>query len=168
MHGYQLVASGPLTLTSAASGPAGGPLDFDIEIWFDQPFEYTSGNLLLDVLVWPYESTGSPLFDAVNSGPDPVGRVFSAGLNGGSVDATTGIADTQGLVTKFLLVPEPGGSAIAALAALAALVRARRRASRGAADTTYSPPALLQLRSFSRMNALISSAMPRMRSHSSL
>ena len=131
--GYQLVASGPLTLTSAASGPVGGPLDFDIEIWFDQPFEYASGNLLLDVFVWPYESTGSPLFDAVNSGPDPVGRVFSAGINGGSVDATTGIADTQGLVTKFMLVPEPAGAAIAALTALAALVRARRRGSRDAA-----------------------------------
>jgi len=131
---YQLVASGPLPLASAASGPGGGPLAFDIEIWFDQPFAYTSGNLLLDVLVWPYVSSGSPvLFDAVNIDTDPVGRMFSAGNSGGSVDATTGAADTQGLVTKFMLVPEPAGSAVAALAALAALVRARRHGSRDAA-----------------------------------
>ena len=65
--GYQLVASGPLTLTSAASGPVGGPLDFDIEIWFDQPFAYTGGNLLLDVFVQPHEPTSSRLFDTVTS-----------------------------------------------------------------------------------------------------
>ena len=127
-----LVASGPLPLASAASGPGGGPLAFDIEIWFDQPFAYTSGNLLLDVFVQPYVSGGNPIFDAVNFGADPVGRAFSAGFTGGSVDATSGDADTQGLVTKFMLVPEPAGSAVAALAALAALVGARRHGSRGA------------------------------------
>jgi TRAP-type C4-dicarboxylate transport system permease small subunit len=68
----------------------------------------------------------------VNIDTDPVGRMFSAGFSG-SVDATTGTADTQGLVTKFMLVPEPACSAVAALAALAALVRARRRGSRDAA-----------------------------------
>lgn len=131
--GYTLVASGPLPLASAASGPGGGPLAFDIEIWFDQPFAYTGGNLLLDVFVQPYVSSVSPIFDAVNIDADPVGRVLSAGFTGGSVDATTGAADTQGLVTKFMLVPEPAGSAVAALAALAALVRARRHGSRDAA-----------------------------------
>lgn len=132
--GNQLVASGPLPLASAASGPVGGPLAFDIEIWFDQPFAYTDGNLLLDIFVWPYASSGSPVFfDAMNSDTDPVGRLFSAGVSGGSVNATTGTADTQGLVTKFMLVPEPAGSAVAALAALAALARARRHGSRDAA-----------------------------------
>jgi len=130
---YTLMASGPLPLASAASGPGGGPLDFDIEIWFDQPFAYTGGNLLLDVFVQPYTSGGSPIFDAVNLDADPVGRMYSAGLTGGSVDATTGAADTQGLVTKFMRVPEPAGSAAAALAALAALMRARRQRARGAA-----------------------------------
>ena len=132
--GYTLVASGPLPLASAASGPPEGPLAFDIQIWFDQPFAYEGGNLLLDVSVPPYASAGaSPLFDAVNIGTDPVGRVYSAGAsNGGSVDATSGTADTQGLVTKFMLVPEPAGSAVGALATLAALVRARRHGSRDA------------------------------------
>ena len=129
---YQLVAFGPLPLASAASGPVGGPFAFDIEIWFDQPFAYTGGNLLLEVFVQPYTSSGTPLFDAVNIDTDPVGRMFSAGFSG-SVDATTGTADTQGLVTKFMLVPEPACSAVAALAALAALVRARRHGSRDAA-----------------------------------
>jgi len=130
---YQLVAFGPLPLASAASGPVGGPLAFDIEIWFDQPFAYTGGNLLLEVFVQPYTSSGTPLFDAVNIDTDPVGRLLSAGSSGGSVNALTGTPDTQGLVTKFMLVPEPAGSAVAALAALAALVRARRHGSRDAA-----------------------------------
>ena len=81
----------------------------------------------------PYESSGTPLFDAVNIDTDPVGRLLSAGSSGGSVNALTGTPDTQGLVTKFMLVPEPAGSAVAALAALAALVRARRHGSRDAA-----------------------------------
>ncbi len=125
-----LVASGPLHLTSAASGPAGGPPSFDIEIWFDQPFAYGGGSLLLDVSVQPYATSGTVLFDAVNIAPDAVGRVFSAGTSGGSVTATAGAADTQGLVTKFLL-PEPASSSAASLAALAAFLWARRtRASR--------------------------------------
>jgi hypothetical protein len=122
-----LVASGALPLASAASGPVEGPLAFDIEIWFDTPFDYTGGNLLLDVSVQQYGPSGTSRFlDAVNIGTDPVGRVYSAGLTGGSVDATSGAADTQGLVTKFMLVPEPASPAVAALAALAALLRARR------------------------------------------
>ncbi len=129
---YTLVASGPLPIASAASGPSGGPLDFDIEIWFDQPFVYDSGNLLLDVFVGPSGLGGFPPFDAANMGTDPVGRVFSAGLLGGSVTATSGTADTQGLVTKFQLVPEPGCSGVAAFAALGALLRSRRNGSREA------------------------------------
>lgn len=129
---YALVASGPLPLASAASGPVGGPLAFDIEIWFDEPFSYDGGNLLMEVFVQPTGSSDSPLFDAVNIGADPVGRAYSAALTGGSVTASTGSVDSQGLVTKFMLVPEPAGPAVAALAALAALVRTRRSGSREA------------------------------------
>lgn len=129
---HTLVASGPLPLASAASGPGGGPLAFDIEIWFDQPFAYDGGNLLLDVFVQPYVSSGSAAFDAVNINTDSVGRAFSTGLNGG-VNASSGTVDFHGLVTKFMLVPEPAGSAVAALAALAVLMRARRHGSRDAA-----------------------------------
>ncbi len=126
---YTLVASGPLALASAASGPVGGPLAFDIEIWFDEPFAYDGGNLLLDVFVQPYGASGE-LFDAVNLNPDPISRAFSAAFASGSVTASTGSVDSQGLVTKFMLVPEPAGPAVAALAALAALMRARRHGSR--------------------------------------
>jgi hypothetical protein len=129
----ELVASGALPLASAAVGPPGGPLDFDIEIWFDQPFAYEGGNLLLDVAIQPYSTAGTPLFDAINVPTDPVARVFSAGFSGGSVDASSGTVDNEGLVTKFMLVPEPADSAVAGLAALALLARASRRASRRAA-----------------------------------
>jgi hypothetical protein len=129
---YTLVASGPLQLASAASGPPGGPLAFDIEILFDQPFAYSDGNLLLDVFVQTSGLIDAPPFDAVNLGTDPVGRAFSAGLIGGSVNASSGSVDSQGLVTKFLVVPEPACSAVAAFAALAALVRVRRHGSRDA------------------------------------
>ena len=45
-----LVRSGPLTLSSAATGSVGGPTDFDYKIAFDEPFHYdrTAGNLLVD------------------------------------------------------------------------------------------------------------------------
>lgn len=118
-----LVASGPLSLASAAGGPT---LSFDIEIWFDQPLAYDGGNLLLDVAIQSFTSNNIVLFDAVNLVSDPVSRVYSAAASGGSVTAPSGSVDTQGLVTKFLL-PEPTGSAAAAFAALAALVRARTR-----------------------------------------
>lgn len=130
---HTLVASGPLPISSAATGPVDGPKDFDIEIWFDQPFEYTGGNLLLDVSVQPSGLLTGQAFDAVNIGTDPVGRVFSAGLAGGSVSATSGTVDTTGLVTKFMLVPEPDGSAFAAIAAIAVSAAIRRRGSREAA-----------------------------------
>jgi hypothetical protein len=135
-----LVASGPLVLASAASGPIGGPLAFDIEIWFDQPYVYEGGNLLLDVSVQPYGSNGTPIFDAVNIGADPVGRAFSAGASGGSVTASSGTTDTQGLVTKFMLAPEPAGSAFAGLATLASLLRARRRGARISPSALRSSP----------------------------
>jgi hypothetical protein len=130
---HTLVASGPLPISSAATGPVDGPKDFDIEIWFDQPFEYASGNLLLDVSVQPSGLLTGQAFDAVNNGTDPVGRVYSAGLAGGSVTATSGTVDTQGLVTKFMLVPEPDGAALAAFAALVVSVAVRKRGSREAA-----------------------------------
>jgi hypothetical protein len=119
-----LVASGALPLSSAATGPPGGPLDFDIRIWFDQPFAYEGGNLLLDVFVSGVTGRVVKLFDAVNLDMDPVSRVYPS--RGGSAGSPTGIVDTQGLVTQFMLVPEPTtGSAFAAIAALAVLARRR-------------------------------------------
>src|SRR5205823_2210425 len=46
-----IVHSGPLALSSAFSGPAGGPKAFDIVITLTTPFRYdpAAGNLLLDV-----------------------------------------------------------------------------------------------------------------------
>ena len=97
-------ARGPLTLSSAFTGPPNGPKDFDIIITLTTPFLYNPamGNLLLDVRNFGGGSTCS--FDAVFTPADGVSRVFS--LTG--VNATTGSTDTLGLVTGFNIVPEPG------------------------------------------------------------
>ena len=120
-------ARGPLTLSSAFTGPAGGPKDFDIIITLTTPFFYNPalGNLLLDVRNFGGGITCS--FDAVFTPADGVSRVFS--LTG--VNATTGSTDTLGLVTGFNIVPEPGTAMLLAgggtLLALFGGCRRRRR-----------------------------------------
>src|SRR6185436_18859456 len=54
-----VVFSGPITLSSEFSGPAGGPKDFDIIIPLQQPFLYdpSAGNLLVDIRVFSGEAT---------------------------------------------------------------------------------------------------------------
>ena len=101
-------ARGPLTLSSAFTGPAGGPKDFDIIITLTTPFLYNPalGNLLLDVRNFGGGTTCS--FDAVNISGDGVSRVYS--LTG--VNATTGSTDSLGLVTGFNIVPEPSSAAM--------------------------------------------------------
>ena len=120
-------ARGPLTLSSAFTGPAGGPKDFDIVVTLTTPFLYNPalGNLLLDVRNFGGGITCS--FDAVFTPADGVSRVFS--LTG--VNATTGSTDTLGLVTGFNIVPEPGTAMLLAgggtLLALFGGCRRRRR-----------------------------------------
>jgi hypothetical protein len=96
-------ARGPLTLSSAFTGPPNGPKDFDIIITLTTPFFYNPalGNLLLDVRNFGAGTTTS--FDAVFTSGDGVSRLFNQNVNG-----TTGSTDTLGLVTGFNIVPEPG------------------------------------------------------------
>jgi len=96
-------ARGPLTLSSAFTGPPNGPKDFDIIITLTHPFLYNPalGNLLLDVRNFGGGTTTQ--FDAVSTTGDGVSRVFNQNVNG-----TTGTTDTIGLVTGFVIVPEPG------------------------------------------------------------
>ncbi len=96
-------ARGPLTLSSAFTGPANGPKDFDIIITLTHPFLYNPalGNLLLDVRNFGAGTT--TVFDAVNATGDGVSRVYNQNVNG-----TTGNPDSAGLVTGFVIVPEPG------------------------------------------------------------
>ena len=100
-------ARGPLTLSSAFTGPPNGPKDFDIIITLTTPFLYNpaNGNLLLDVR--NYGGGSTTFFDAVATTGDGVSRVFNQNVNG-----TTGNTDTAGLVTGFIIVPEPGSAAL--------------------------------------------------------
>src|SRR5215472_910849 len=87
-----LVHSGPLSLSSADSGPAGGPKAFDIVINLTTGFLFnrTSGNLLLEVQNFSGGMTTT--FDGENTFGDPVSRVVTLDLNG--VNDTTGTPDT--------------------------------------------------------------------------
>ena len=71
------------------------------------PFLYNPalGNLLLDVRNFGGGSTTS--FDAVFTSGDGVSRVYNSDVN-----STTGSPDTLGLVTGFIIVPEPGTAAL--------------------------------------------------------
>jgi hypothetical protein len=126
-----LVHSGSLSLSSADTGPAGGPKAFDIVINLTTPFLYNpaSGNLLLEVQNFGGGTTTQ--FDAQITSGDPVSRVFTIDVNGAN-DAT-GNTDTLGLVTEFLTaqvaVPEPSSIILFGSAALMfAAIRRRKQA----------------------------------------
>jgi hypothetical protein len=104
------VFSGPITLTTAATGT--GPQPFDYTINFTTPFLYnpTSGNLLLDVLI-PNGATvsgggfGFLTFDNANDNNDGVRSIININSPG-----PTGFVDTSAAITRFTTagaVPEP-------------------------------------------------------------
>jgi hypothetical protein len=97
-------ARGSLSLSSADTGPAGGPKNFDIVINLTTPFLYNplAGNLLLDVRNFGGGQTTD--FDAERA-TDGSSRVLNE-----SVAGATGSADSVALVTEFRFtpaVPEP-------------------------------------------------------------
>jgi hypothetical protein len=118
------VYSSALSLSSAATGPAGGPKDFDLIINLTTPFTYNpaAGNLLLDIRnASPGNYIGISNFDATGIMGDSVSRVLS---REGSFNDLTGTADTHGLITRFTInpiasaAPEPGTLALLALTGL--------------------------------------------------
>ncbi|HLK67952.1 MAG TPA: PEP-CTERM sorting domain-containing protein [Bryobacteraceae bacterium] len=120
-----VVYSGPLTLSSANTGPAGGPKDFDIVINFMTPFFYNpgNGNLLLDVK----NNSGTPSglaggFDSEFDFGDSVSRV-----HGDIGSPTASVNDTEGLVTEFSVVPEPGTLALLFIGSLLVFIAWRLR-----------------------------------------
>jgi hypothetical protein len=124
-----LVHSGSLSLSSADTGPAGGPKAFDIVINLTTPFLYNpgSGNLLLEVQNFGGGTT--TFFDAQITSGDSVSRVFTLDVNGAN-DAI-GNTDTLGLVTEFLTaqiaVPEPSSIILFGSAALMFAAMRRRK-----------------------------------------
>ena len=100
-------ARGPLTLSSAFTGPPNGPKDFDIIITLTTPFLYNPalGNLLLDVR--NYGGGSTTFFDSVVTTGDGVSRVYNQNVND-----PTGTLDSTGLVTGFVIVPEPSSAAL--------------------------------------------------------
>ena len=98
----KVVFSGPLSLSSANSGPAAGPKNFDIVINLMNPFRYNPsvGSLLLDVRNFGGGTT--TLFDAQFPSTS-TSRVYTLASNG--VNASKGTADSLGLVTAFKGTP---------------------------------------------------------------
>ena len=121
-------ARGSLSLSSAFTGPVGGPKDFDIVINLTTPFLYDpgAGNLLMEV--FNFGGGFTTQFDAAVV-TDGVSRLFSTN---NSATATTGGTDTSGLVTEFRFgapsaVPEPSTLLLLGTAAGLLLVVTRRR-----------------------------------------
>lgn len=92
--------SGSLPLSSAFTGPAGGPMDFDIVITLQTPFYYDSaaGNLLLDVR--NYAGGKTTQFDAQDA-TDSTARVWSLDLNS-TTAVSTDPFPSAGLVVRFM------------------------------------------------------------------
>lgn len=94
-----VVYSGALPLSSAFSGPDGGPMDFDIVITLQTPFWYdsTAGNLLLDVRNFSGGKTSQ--LDAQDA-PDTTSRVWSLDVNSPTATQTDPYP-SAGLVLRF-------------------------------------------------------------------
>jgi hypothetical protein len=105
----KLVYSGSLTLSTDASGPEGGPKDFDYAIEFDEPFVYdrTEGNLLVEWRIRNRDQGG--FFDRE---VDPGAR-WQVGAR--DFDATDGQLNDRALIHQFTIVPEPSTLALAAI-----------------------------------------------------
>jgi hypothetical protein len=104
-----------------------GPQNWDFVIRLNTPFYYdpAQGNLLLDILVTPSDSSR---LDAYNLVGDGTARVV------GDANNLSGTADTLGLVTRlqFVSVPEPKALALLlAAAVLVAVFRSSRVSSHG-------------------------------------
>ncbi|MGL4513613.1 MAG: hypothetical protein ACRCT8_11020 [Lacipirellulaceae bacterium] len=137
-----VVRSGALPLSSWFTGPPRGPKQFDITIFFSQPFDYypSTGNLLLDVRNFLGGLTTA--FDGSRSGSS-TSRVTT--FEEGSADSLSAAfidVENFGLVTQFTYtaVPEPSAF-VAATQAVAFVLVARRSALRSGARTASPSPA---------------------------
>ncbi|HEV3199216.1 MAG TPA: PEP-CTERM sorting domain-containing protein [Bryobacteraceae bacterium] len=121
----RVVFSGPLSLSSSFAGPAGGPKAFDIIVNLTTPFVYNpgSGNLLLDVRSFSGEPSGmAGEFDSQFTLGDPISRAY-----GDIASPTASVMDSEGLVTEFTIIPEPGTLVLLAIGILLVLVGVTHR-----------------------------------------
>ena len=83
-----VVFSGALPLSSAFTGPANGPKDFDMAIPLTTAFSYTpsGGNLLLDIR--NYDGSGASPLSGTGSSADAASRLYA------SIGATAGTRDS--------------------------------------------------------------------------
>lgn len=98
-----IVHDGPLSLSSANSGPVNSPGAFDVVIPLSTPFLYdpAKGNLLLQVRNFAGSPGQFPL-DAQNTSGDSISRLLASG----PFDAN-GQPDSLGLITEFAFSPAP-------------------------------------------------------------
>ena len=87
-----VVVQGAVDVSSAFSGPANGPKDFDIIFRLKRPFHYhpSTGNLLVDVR--NYSGSDASLLSGAGDFGDGASRVGATVF--GSVEGTTGLQDT--------------------------------------------------------------------------
>lgn len=124
-----VVYDGSLTISSTDAAGPGNTKVFDVIVTLETPFLYDPGlgNLLLDVQNISGADAFVELnfFDAVDPTGDPVSRVFSLE---GNPDATSGIADSVGLIVQFTTaVPEPSSLALVGVGFAGTLAFVRRR-----------------------------------------
>jgi PEP-CTERM motif len=125
----KVVFSGPVSLSSADTGPAGGPKNFDIFIPLQTPFLYdpSKGDLLLDVR--NFSGGFTTFFDADFTPGGTIARTYSlVGVN----DTVGDGPFFSGLVTRFdtqpvTAVPEPGTWALFSVGVLGLIGSCRRR-----------------------------------------
>ena len=123
-------ARGPLSLSSSCSGPAGGPMDFNIVITLTHSISYdpAAGNLLMDVRNFGGGTT--TVLDAESTTGDSIGRVHTTSSSPGGVNSpNAGHGDSAGLVTQFTYstVPEPTAACLVFIGAGLCYVSRQRR-----------------------------------------
>jgi hypothetical protein len=118
-----VVYSGDLTLKTNPIGPAGGPMEFNMLVLFDTPFEYdpADGNLLLD-----YSWTGlvgdETRIDSEWLYPSERQRIYASGAD--ALESDFIMADVP--VREFIFVPEPS-TLLLLTVGLLGLIGCRRR-----------------------------------------
>jgi PEP-CTERM motif len=118
-----------LSLSRSFTGPAGGPMDFDVVITLTTPFFYNpaAGNLLRDVRNFGGGTT--TVLDAESTTGDSIGRVHTTSSSPGGVNSpNAGHGDSAGLVTQFTYtVPEPAAACLVVIGAGLCCVSRQRR-----------------------------------------